>query len=78
MEANYNNTMNPQDGTNTSIYGLCITAFLTILSKMSLVIAPFMTIIGEVKLTDVLTVCAIIAAISTTAVNAKNYFKKTK
>lgn len=53
-----------QDGTNTSIYGLCTTAFMTILA--------------HITLSDILTICAIIAAITTIAVNLKNFFKKNK
>jgi len=51
-----------QDGTNTSIYGLCITAF--------------MTIISHVTSSDILTWLASIAALTTIAINIKNYFKK--
>lgn len=67
-----------QDGTFSSIYGLCITGFLTIASHVANIVAPYLTIVWQIKLTDVLTVCAIIAAISTIAVNVKNFLKKDK
>ena len=53
-----------QDGTNTSLFGISITAFLTIIS--------------QVALNDMLTACAIIAALTTAALNIKNYLKKDK
>lgn len=56
-----------QDGTNTSIYGLCITGALTIAAHITL---------NDWQL--VLTICAILAAISTIAINVKNFFKKNK
>ncbi len=56
--------MNTQDGTNTSIYGMCVTAFMFILA--------------HVTLSDVLTFFAILAAISTLAINVKNFIKKDK
>lgn len=56
--------MNTGDGTFSSIYGLCITGFLSILSGITL-----NTAVGWF---------AIIAAVTTIAVNAKNFFKKDK
>lgn len=60
----FNHNEMTQDGTFSSIYGLCITALLTIAA--------------HITLSDILTICAIIAALTTTAVNVKNFLKKDK
>lgn len=67
-----------QNGGLQSLYGICATAFLTICAHIAERVAPLLTIISQVKLTDVLTVCAILAALTTVAVNVKNFFKKQK